>query len=201
MGEPILFDDTVALPFRVSERGYEAIAALLSERLGVQASQAGSALKGGAFFLTCDGDTTHITLRSDLKQLRNSVFAGSWLAVVFGGLPLLGILMDTTQSGIALGLHAVWAVPTLALAGGFGMRRLAARRAREGKQKHQGTLAAVLDLAQQHRVEVAAPVAARVRVSAGEAASAAAELADELAAPEREALTTRDARVAGELEG
>ena len=33
VGEPLTYEDTVELPYRVGERGYEAIAALLTERL------------------------------------------------------------------------------------------------------------------------------------------------------------------------
>lgn len=164
VGETLRFDDAIVLPYRVSERGYETIAALVAERLGVQVAQVGSALRGGTFALTTEGDTTHITLRTDLTGLRASVLSGGFSAALFGGLPVVGVLMDVTHNAAAVGLHSLWALPALALAGGLGMRRVAARRAREGRAKHQGTLAAVLALAEEHRADVPPVAAARVRV-------------------------------------
>ncbi|MCB9657884.1 MAG: hypothetical protein H6726_09580 [Sandaracinaceae bacterium] len=163
VGEPLTYEDTVELPYRVGERGYEAIAALLTERLGTSIAQVGSTLRGGAFSLTTEGESTRITLRTDLRPLRASVLAGGSMAALFGGLPLVGVLMDVTHSAAMVGLHSLWALPALAIAGGAATRRVAARRAREGRAKHQGTLAAVVALAEQHRGS--GGTAARVRVA------------------------------------
>lgn len=165
VGETIVYDDTVELPFRISERGYEAIAALLAERLGISAAQVGSSLKGGLFALTCEGDTTRITLRTDLRGLRGAVWSGGFLTLLFGGLPTLGVIMDATHGGMPAALHALWALPVAMAGGTLAMRRVAAKRAREGRAKHQGTLAAVLDLAHQHRLEAPGAAGVRVRVA------------------------------------
>lgn len=166
VGEPLVFDEAHVLPYRLTEQGYEAIAALLKERMNIDVAQVGSAMKGPGFSLTCEGDATRVQFRSDLRALRGSALSGAGLMAIFGGLPTLGILLDLAQHGVGSPLHALWLVPTLVLGAGYGTRTLAARRAREGRAKHSGTLAAVLDVAAQHRLTRAstAAEASRVRV-------------------------------------
>jgi hypothetical protein len=78
--------------------------------------------------------------------------SGAWLGGLFGGLPAIGIILDMAHNGMGSPLHALWVVPTLMLGAGFGMRKLTAKRAREGRAKHSGTFAALLDVAAQHKV-------------------------------------------------
>lgn len=191
VGEPLVFDEERLLPYRVTEHGYEAIAALLKERLNMDVAQVGSAMKGPGFSLTCDGDTTRVQLRTDLRLLRGSTIAGGSLMAIFGGLPTLGILLDLGQHGVGNPLHALWVVPSLVIGAGLGARRLAARRAREGRAKHEGTLAALLDVAAQHRraKSSSAADASRVRVEvaserAGDRVTNASEPLEQVREPE-----------------
>ncbi len=172
VGEPLVFDEEHVLPFRITEQGYESIAALLKERLAIEVSQVGSALHGTVragvgprFSLTCEGDTTRIKLRTDVSMLRGGAASGPGLMALFGGLPTLGLMLDLANRGIGTPLHALWAVPMLMLGAGYGTRKLAARRAREGRAQHTGTLAALLDVAAAHRLaQDSAADATRVRV-------------------------------------
>jgi len=171
VGEPLIFEEEHTLPYRLTERGYEAIAALLRERASLEVAQVGSALTGTvrsgvapSFSLTCEGDTTRIRLRTDLSMLRGSALSGPGLMALLGGLPIFGVLMDLAHNGVGSPLHALWVVPTLMLGAGYGTRKLAARRAREGRAKHSGTLAAVLDVAAQHRLTQPSGAAPQIRV-------------------------------------
>lgn len=183
VGEPLVFEEEHVLPYRLTEQGYEAIAALLKERLAVDVAQVGSTLKGTVragvgptFSLTCEGDTTRVKLRTDLTLLRASTLSGAWLGGLLGGLPAIGIILDMAHNGISSPLHALWVVPTLLIGAGLGMRKLTAKRAREGRAKHSGTFAALLDVAAQHRL--AAASGSRVRVEVAAESSGAAEPAE-----------------------
>jgi hypothetical protein len=183
VGEPLVFDEEHVLPYRLTEQGYEAIAALLKERLAVDVAQVGSTLKGTVragvgptFSLTCEGETTRVKLRTDLTMLRASTLSGAWLGGLFGGLPAIGIIMDLAHNGIGSPLHALWVVPTLLLGAGLGMRKFTAKRAREGRAKHSGTFAALLDVAAQHRL--GATDGSRVRVEVAAESDTAAESAE-----------------------
>ena len=173
VGEPLVFDEEHVLPYRLTEQGYEAIAALLKERLAVEVAQVGSTLKGTVrrgvgptFSLTCDGDTTRLALRTDLGVLRGSALSGVGLMGMLGGLPIIGVLLDLAHNGVGSPLHALWIVPTLMLGAGYGTRKLAAKRAREGRAKHSGTFAALLDVAAQHRLGATSGSRVRVEVAA-----------------------------------
>jgi hypothetical protein len=127
VGEPLVFEEEHVLPYRLTEQGYEAVAALLKERLAVDVAQVGSTLKGTVragvgptFSLTCEGDTTHLKLSTDLTMLRASTLSGAWLGGLFGGLPAIGIILDMAHNGIGSPLHALWVVPTLMLGAGSG---------------------------------------------------------------------------------
>ena len=133
VGEPLVIEEEHVLPFRLTEQGYEAIAAVLKERLAIEVSQVGSSLKGKvrahvgpSFSLTCEGDTTRMTLRTDLTPLRGGALSGPGLMALLGGLPVVGIMMDLANQGVGTPLHALWVVPTLMLGAGTSSRRVKA---------------------------------------------------------------------------
>jgi hypothetical protein len=158
VGEPLVFDEEHVLPYRLTEQGYEAIAALLKERLAVDVAQVGSTLKGTVragvgptFSLTCEGDTTRVKLRTDLTHAARQHALGG-----VAGRALRWAASHRHHHGPGAQRHRLASPRAVggahaAARRGLGMRKLTAKRAREGRAKHSGTFAALLDVAAQHK--------------------------------------------------
>ncbi len=181
VGEVLHHVDERQLDFQVSERGYEAIASLVRERLRGQVAQVGRSLTGPGFSLTAGEGWTRVRLETDERSLRAAVLSGPVMTGLFAGLPTLGLLLDLGQHAAISPWHAAWAIPAILIGGGVGMRAVAARRARARKTAHDALLAAIVSLAEEHRIVDEKVVRVRVAVEegAGEPEEAAAEEREE----------------------
>lgn len=145
--------------------GYEVIARIVRERLGLEARQVGQSLltKGDRFTLEVKGGRTRIRLAADWRDRSSGAWVASGLVAALGGLGVAAVLHDTLHLGDAMAAaNLLWAAPALAVAARafFGPRaRALVQRELEASR---GAFAAVLEAAAQHRVEPA--VRARVAV-------------------------------------
>lgn len=152
-----------ALPFEVDEAGYEAIAVVVRTRLGVQVSQVGRSLStpGDVFSLSREGGQTVLRLRGDWRGLRATVLAWPGLAIFFGSIFSVGLMIDAAHlDPPSVLMHVAWIVPTLAGSTFWLARRRMKRQAETKAEQLRGVLEAVLAAAEKHRV--------RVRVEEGE---------------------------------
>jgi hypothetical protein len=156
---------TRTLPYEIDVEGYEAIAALVRERLKVEVSQVGRSLTTprDVFSLRTEGGRTTLRLHGDWSQLGGAVVSVGGLTSFLGGLPIVGVLHDVGMHHPAVSmLHAAWIVPALVTSAIWGTQRRLARTAREKLALHQGTFEAVLALAEKHAIRKPAP---RARVA------------------------------------
>lgn len=175
-GGPSRYVREVTLPHAITETGYEAIAKVLRERLGKNASQVGRTLTvPGTFALTREGDGVRLRLEADWRTAAGGVLASGGLAGGFGGLVSAGLLADVLNHG--LGWHHTFAVDagltatvlalatTFTAAAAFATRRRTARGTREALAKYEGTFEAILALAAEHALREVPPT--RVVADAG----------------------------------
>lgn len=169
LGVPTRFDREELLPFEISERGYERIAALLRERMSVQVSQVGHTLHAPSFSLAREEGGTRIRLTGDWSTQWIGVVAGAAMSFLFPGVPLIAFFAVSAADGMPLvALHGIWAIPTIVLGSGWGMRKLLARQVTEARTKHAGVFEAVVDVARVHAI--APPPGTRVEIAGDEEA-------------------------------
>lgn len=163
LGTPLSHQREVELPFEIDADGYAAIARLLRQRLGVEASQVGGDLTAKHFSLTRDGHRTRIRVSTDLRGRAGGVVAASFLSVLLPGLPIVGALADIANHGgpHLLPLHALWAVPSIAIGVGAYVRSRQRKAIADEITKLDEIFVAVGDLAAQHQKP---STAAKVRV-------------------------------------
>jgi hypothetical protein len=158
------------LPYELDTEGYEAIAALVRERLKVEVSQVGHALTTprDVFSLKREDGQTTIRLHGDGSGLAGSVVAAGAMTALFAGLPIVGVLHDVgmhAHDPVSSMLHAVWIVPTLVTGATWLARKRMQRTADRTLATHQGAFEAVLALAEKHAIRRDAP---RARVAVEE---------------------------------
>jgi hypothetical protein len=174
-GGPTTYAREIELPHLVSDRGYEAIADVVRQRLGLPVAQVGRTLSAHSptgtldhFSLTStDAGTTKIRIDGDWRGLGLGVVAIGSLTTLFGTAATFGILADLMTHGIdwygsadaGIARAAVTVGTALALVGGstFFARRSASRAARRNVATHEGTFEAVLALAEKHAVRAEVP--------------------------------------------
>lgn len=162
------------LPYELDTEGYEAIAALVRERMKVEVSQVGRSLTTprDVFSLRREDGKTTIRIHGDWSGLAGSIVAAGGLTTLFGGGPILGVLHDVgvhLHSPAFSMLHALWLVPTLASGAAWLARKRVQTLAKTHLELHQGAFEAVLALAEKHAVRRDA-VRARVEVTEAESA-------------------------------
>lgn len=163
-GGPRRYAREVELPFVVSDEGYEAIARLVRERLGVQPLQVGRSLTApGVLEVRREGERTIARITGAWNEAGLAVASGSILATLFGALPAVGILVDAAHVSP---MHAAWMIPLAIVGGGAAMRQVVKRRTERELERLRGTFESVLELAHAHAIEHAPSVRARVEVDA-----------------------------------
>ncbi len=179
----------VVLPHAVDEVGYEAIAAVLRTRLGLNASQVGRTLTvPSVFTLEREGAGTRVRLVGDWRGMPAGVLAASGLLGGFGTLVSAGLLADVldhaqiwhqpfVDAGFAGAVAAV--AGSLVLGTGWLARRRAKRTSAQLLADHEGTFEAILALAEEHRIGAPPPTRVASESDAGEP-----EATDDDAAPD-----------------
>lgn len=161
------------LDFVLTPDGYEAVAALLAQRLGMKTTQVGSKLEtlanprapAGRVELSVKDGRTHVVLERDWSDRGAGTWVLSGMLAMFGGLVTAALVHDVAHLGDAMAFAQVlWSAPVV-----FGaaapLLRGRARRQIEGELAvRRGTFAALVELAAKHRAD--APVRARVEVAA-----------------------------------
>jgi hypothetical protein len=193
IGGPSRYAREVLVPHEIDEAGYEAIAAVLRQRLGLNASQVGRTLTvPNVFSLAREEGGVRIRLAYDASLLATRVIAAPLFTGAFGALMSGGLMADIVTHGVGwahtvpvdfgIGAAAVGLASFAALGVGALVRRGTARTANEQLAAYEGTFQAILDLAEQHAVRVRLP---DTRVAAP---SDAPERRDEAAEAELEAV-------------
>jgi hypothetical protein len=165
---PVFFEREIALPYAISEVGYEAIATVLRTRLKLNATQVGRTLTVPTVFtLERDGTGTRIRLTGNWRGMPGSVIATTAMTAGFGGLMTAGALADVVTHGLGA-LHSfpvdvafvalgIGIVGSLTAAAGWGTRRTTAKSSKKLLASYEGTLAAILAIAEEHAVRAVAP--------------------------------------------
>lgn len=169
-GGPVSYEHEIELPHAIDERGYEAIAKLLRERLGANATQVGKTLTvPGVFSLSHEGGVTRIRLTGRCDGLAGGVVAAGGMAAFLGGMPVLGVLADMATHGTLPQMapfHALWIIPAIGIGIGALVRRATARKTRAQLATHAGVFEAIVDVSRRHAIEPGARPSSRVRVDA-----------------------------------
>lgn len=189
LGVPRSIQQQVTLDFVVDPAGYEAIAAILRERLRVPSSQVGQTLStaNDSFRLEVRDGQTVVTLRQDFTDGVRGAWVLTLLPAAFIGIVTSALIHDIGHVGDAAAFaNMLWAVPAAGLGLSALVRPYTRRRVEEELQKQRGTFAAVLEAARAHRV---APPKVRIETEANDAAADAA--ADEAATDEAERAARR----------
>lgn len=187
IGGPSRYERDAFVPHELDEAGYEAIAAVLRQRLGLNASQVGRTLTvPGVFSLAREEGGVRIRLAMDFSGLAGGVLAAPLLVGTFGALMSGGLMADILTHGMGwahtvpvdLGISAaaIGLSSLAALATGVRVRRRVARTASEKLAACEGTFQAILDLAEQHAVRVRVP---DTRVAEPSESTSAADEANE----------------------
>lgn len=151
--------------------GYEAIAALIKERLGLETSQVGARMESlhrprqpaGRVQIAVKDGKTHVTIERDWSDRAPGTWVLAGVVALFGGVMTAGLMHDAFHLGDAMSFaQMLWAGPLLAGLASMPIRRLAKRQIEEELAARRGAFAAIVDLAEKHRT---APVRARVEVA------------------------------------
>lgn len=137
----------------IDSAGYEAIATLLRERLGLEVSQVGQRLvsKGGEFSLEVREGRTVVSLRRDWPDPTLGLLAAGIAPALFGGLLTAAFAHDLFHVTEAMSAaQMLWAAPLFAGATTALLWRPSRRRVESELAALRGTFRAVVGLAEQH---------------------------------------------------
>jgi len=164
LGAPTRWSRVAVVPYEIDERGYEAIAKVLRARLGMSASQVGRTLSvPGQFSLTNEAGQTRIEMQGDWRASRQGIWAVGSLSTLFSGTLGAGVLADALVAhgpAAELGLFALMTAVVLGVSGSAAalMRQRVGGAVRARIAACEGTFAAILGLAAEHRVVTRARV-------------------------------------------
>lgn len=165
---PIFFEREIALPYAISELGYEAIASVLRTRLRLDAAQVGRTLVvPGVFALERAGEGTRVRLTGDWYATPVGVMAIAGMTGVGGGVVTAAALADIVTHGLGV-LHSYPVdVGLVALALGtlisvtvgttWATRRSISKSSAQQLADYEGTFAAIVALAEEHAVRAVPP--------------------------------------------
>jgi hypothetical protein len=143
-------------PFEIDTEGYEAIAALVRERMNVEVSQVGHSLttRGDVFSLRRENGQTTLRLHGNWVSPVGSLVSVGTLSTMFLGLPALGVLLDINMHHPEISIvNAAWLVPSIVGAVLWPVRSRIQKVAKTKLALHQGTFEALRALAEKHAVK------------------------------------------------
>ena len=159
--------------------GYEAIATLIKERLGMETSQVGTRMEtldrprqpAGRVQISVKDGKTHIVLERDWVDRSPGTWIFAGMLGLFGGFITVALMQDIFHLGDAMTFaNVLWAGPLVGALGSIPIRRVARRAIETELAARRGAFAAIVELAQKHR---APKVRARIDVEPEAEAEAA----------------------------
>ena len=179
---PVFFQRDIALPYAISEVGYEAVATVLRTRLRVTVTQVGRTLTvPNVFSLERVDGGTRIRLTGDWRGMPSGVIAVTAMTAAFSGMLTAAALAELLTHGlhtfpVEVGFVALATglVGSLTAGVGWPTRRSVAESSRQLLAAYEGTLAAIEQLAEEHAVREVVPT--RVEADAGRAEDAVTEI-------------------------
>ena len=161
------------LDYTLTPQGYEAIAALIDQRLGMKTTQVGSKLEtlttprapAGRVELSVKDGRTHLVLERDWSDRGAGTWVLSGMLAMFGGLVTAAVVHDVAHLSDAMAFAQIlWSAPMVFGAAAPLLRRRGRRVVEAELAERRGTFAALVELAAEHRA--GASVRARVDVAA-----------------------------------
>lgn len=160
------------LDFTLTPEGYEAIAALIDERLGMKTTQVGSKLEtlatprapAGRVEVSVKDGRTRVVLERDWSDRGAGTWVLSGMLAMFAGLATAAVLHDVAHLTDAMAFaNVLWSAPVVFGAAAPLLRGRARKQVEAELAVRRGTFAALVELAGKHRARP--PVRARVDVA------------------------------------
>lgn len=165
----------------LTTQGYEAIAVVIRERLGLTTTQVGTRMEtlhnprapAGRVEISVKDGRTHILLERDWSDRAGSTWVFAGMAAMFGGVATAALMHDLFHLSDAMSfVHILWGAPLFGALTASLVRPRARAQVEAELAARRGAFLAIVELAEQHRTS---PVRARVAVDGGPAVGDAAE--------------------------
>lgn len=165
----------------LTTQGYEAIAAVIRERLGLETTQVGTRMEtlhrprtpAGRVEISVKDGKTYIVIERDWSDRAGGTWVLAGVVAMFGGVITGALMHDMFHLTDAMSfVHMTWGAPLFGALAAALVRPRARRLIEAELATRRGAFLAIVELAEQHR---ASPVRARVALEDGQAVGDAAE--------------------------
>jgi hypothetical protein len=170
-------------------QGYEAIASVIRDRLGLETTQVGARMEtlhrprqpAGRIQIAVKDGKTHIVLERDWSDRAPGTWVFAGMLGMFGGFITAALMHDLFHLGDAMAFaNVLWAGPLVGGLASIPIRRVARSQIEAELAARRGAFAAIVEVAEKHR----AP-AVRARVEVADAAEPEADAVPSAALTER----------------